>query len=110
MATGPPLLAALAMLEDSFEDLSEKKRLFIKELAMHLPHADPYVQSADGIFVDIFWEDQLSLTLNEDDAVCIGYKTDAGFETIYFDDLLAPGTMHWIVARQAWVRQKLTRS
>lgn len=52
-------------------DVNENKLKFISALSKEIPTADPTITTIDGKNIDIFWEDQLVITLTDEETVAV---------------------------------------
>jgi hypothetical protein len=70
-------------------EINKKKDNFLRKLASSLPpNTDPTLQTVDGTYVDIIiWEEQFSVTLDNEDAVSVSDFTSGVHEFEYFEQL-----------------------
>ena len=82
-ATTTPLIQDYQNLKSHFPDISQRKDEFFQQLSNHLPFESSEIQSFDGKFVDILWNN-ITISITEDNALSM--TANGKFE--YFEDCL----------------------
>ena len=62
------------ILKQHFPDISAHKEKFFQQLSMLLSDSDPEIQSCDGLYIDVLWEN-LTLII-ADDMYSISHKEE----------------------------------
>jgi len=74
--TESPIESGLKHLQKYFT-IDTRASQFITNLGKALPKADPYVQSDDGVNIDIFWEDIFAITVEKDSIIVSDFSSGA---------------------------------
>jgi hypothetical protein len=91
----------LALLQNNFW-ISDRKKAFFNELYRQLPNDRPCIQSSDGEFVDVLWEEEeeedIIVSITDIDTISVGDIMQVN-PVQYFEDCQA--AIPFIVTRRS---------